>query len=233
LNLSCSSPYPFLPSSLCQEHEEISSEDDHCLCPANQYSKPIPKPSSDKEKESQPQSQRQRYHFAPHSYFSSSPGVLTSVDDFYTTYTSPNLHIEENQDKNCYCEGPGGRLGIMETSLDVKSPELYDLIKPESLLSWIRVRSANLIAIDGKDWISKFSYDHSGTYANQWMIIDFTKFEERSDETQAQAGEGNVLNPGFLTIIEEMPGMIHSGDETKKLLVCSSLSLSFSLLSHT
>ena len=100
----------------------------------------------------------------------------------------------------------------METSLDIKTPELYELIKAESLLSWIRVRSANLLAVDGRDWISKFSYDHSGTYANQWMIIDFTKFEEENEG-------GNILNPGFLSVIEEMPGMIRSGDETQKLLV--------------
>lgn len=185
-----------------------SNEEDHCLCPANQFSKPIPRTSSDSESPST------RYHFPPHSYFSSSPGVLTSVDDFYTTYTSPNLHIEENKNKNCYCEGPGGRLGIMETSLDVKKPELYELIRPESLLSWVRVRSANLLAIDGKDWISKFSYDHSGTYANQWMVIDFTKFQEKSEVTR----KGHI-QPGFLTVVEEMPGLIKTGDETDTLLV--------------
>jgi hypothetical protein len=186
------------------------------LCPANQFSKPFPKSSHSSSPaaadQSSSSSSSRRYQFAPHSYFSSSPGVLTSVDDFYTTYTSPNLHIEENQNKNCYCEGPGGRLGIMETSLDVKSPELYELITPQSLLSWIRVRSANLIAIDGQDWISKFSYDHSGTYANQWMVLDFTKFEERNENE-------NILKSGFLSVVEEMPGMIRSGDETKKLLV--------------
>jgi hypothetical protein len=158
--------------------------------------------------------------------------VLTSVDDFYTTYTSPNLHIEENQHKNCYCEGPGGRLGVMETSLEVKTPELYDFIRPESLLSWVRVRSANLIAIDGQDWVSKFSHDHSGTYANQWMVIDFTKFDDEKKKTSGQSGSysdsdhgTNALQPGFLTVVEEMPGMIRSGDETNRLLVRDFLSL--------
>lgn len=189
--------------------KEEEEEEDHCLCPANQFSKPIPKSSN-----SDIKSEFTRYHFPPHSYFSSSPGVLTSVDDFYTTYTSPNLHIAENKNKNCYCEGPGGRLAIMETSLEVKKSELYQLIHPESLLSWIRVRSANLIAIDGKDWISKFSYDHSGTYANQWMIIDFTKFQEKNE-----FNEKSLIQPGFLTIVEEMPGLIKTGDETQTLLV--------------
>jgi hypothetical protein len=124
----------------------------------------------------------------------------------------------------------------METSLDVKASELYDFIRPESLLSWVRVRSANLIAIDGQDWVSKFSYDHSGTYANQWMIIDFTKFDdEKKSDSDSDRGRGSdrgdsgedALKPGFLTVIEEMPGMIRSGDETHKLLVStSSLSLS-------
>lgn len=205
--------------------EDDKDDKDHCLCPLTQYSKTIHK--SDRENNDiNSNSNEYQYHFAPHSYFSSSPGILTSVDDFYTTYTSPNIHIEENKNKNCYCEGPGGRLGIMETSLDVKSPELYDKIVPESLLSWIRVRSANLIAIDGNDWISRFSYDHSGTYANQWMVIDFTKFHEITPENNNNDNNNNnnnqkVLDNGFLTIVEEMPGMIHSGDETQHLLVKS------------
>lgn len=198
-----------------KDNKDIIDDKDHCLCPLTQYSKTI-----DKSDQSDGNTNSYQYHFSPHSYFSSSPGILTSVDDFYTTYTSPNIHIEENKNKNCYCEGPGGRLGIMETSLDVKSPNLYDKIVPQSLLSWIRVRSANLIAIDGNDWVSRFSYDHSGTYANQWMVIDFTKFHEvDTNNINSNTNQQKVLDDGFLTIVEEMPGMIHSGDETQHILV--------------
>ncbi|CAE7840198.1 plbG, partial [Symbiodinium microadriaticum] len=143
--------------------------------------------------------------------------MLTSVDDFYTAYTSPlrgstACACSENAEGNAGGGGGvGGRLVVMETSLDVHKASLYDLITPTSLLSWVRVRSANLMARDGAEWSRRFSYDHSGTYANQWMVLDMARFQPASGEQAAQ------LSDGLLTIVEEMPGMISGSDQTTHL----------------
>lgn len=242
----------------------------------------------------------------PHTYFSSSPGWVTSVDDFYTTFTSP-MPLAEEDTGGCVCacdekevnedenevnllessdsveaavrehlldskrslskrgeddqdddeeddeeghqdgddEGgssagksnhksgggiSGGRLAVIETSLEIYEPKLYDLVVPTTLLSWVRVRTANTLAQSGADWATRFSFDHSGTYPNQWIIIDFEKFTKTDDgdgndnvdhkkkkEGKAEDKGGEDLQPGFLTILEEMPGMMTSRDQTEHL----------------
>ena len=113
-----------------------------------------------------------------------------------------------------------GRLGVMETSLDIHNPSLYDLIVPESLFSWVRVRSANLIAHDGNQWAKRFAFDHSGTYANQWMVLDFDKFQP-ANTGESGEGEEAVMKEGLFTVVEEMPGMVKTSDQTQHLKVCA------------
>ena len=195
-------------------------------------------------------------HSPPHTYFSSSPGWLTSVDDFYTTFTSPiPSEVEGPGGCSCICDegnmgengdvdllkssesiesavkdnileasSPSvtddiekssvnqnsGRMAIIETSLDIYDSKLYDLVVPSTMLSWARARTANTLAQSGADWAARFAKDHSGTYPNQWIIVDFEKFDKSSN------GKGQLL-PGFLTIVEEMPGKMISRDETDHL----------------
>jgi hypothetical protein len=54
------------------------------------------------------------------SYFSASPGLLASIDDFYI------LHGKETN------------LAVTETSLDVFNDELVALIAPKTMLCWAR-----------------------------------------------------------------------------------------------
>lgn len=67
---------------------------------------------------------------------------------------------------------------------------------------------ANQLAHSGKAWSEIFSLFHSGTYVNQWMILDFKKFVNGSDPAS-----------GFLTVLEEVPGYIHFEDVTETLVV--------------
>lgn len=124
------------------------------------------------------------------TFFSSSPCLLSSVDDFYINY--------------------GGLLGsqmtVMETSLDIYNPNLYDYIHPQSVLCWIRVNVANQLSATGDQWAQLFSRSHSGTYANQWMVLDFNSFDKN-----------NGLEDGFFTLLEELPGEVASGDLTQVL----------------
>lgn len=121
--------------------------------------------------------------------FSSSPGVLASLDDFYII-TSESSNIV-----------------VMETTNDVLTPSVIKLINPTTLLCWVRAISANNIGTSGNTWSDAFAFKHSGTYTNQWHVIDLNKFVP-----------GNpILNDGIFTVFEEIPGMFTYKDMTQHL----------------
>jgi hypothetical protein len=53
---------------------------------------------------------------------------------------------------------------------------LYDLVIPEALPAWHRVRAANSLANSGASWSSIVAMHNSGTYNNQYLVIDLKKF---------------------------------------------------------
>ena len=125
-------------------------------------------------------------------YYSSSPGLLASVDDYYHTYK----------------ENYNSQLVVIETSLDVLDDKVLASIVPTTTLSWIRSRASNQIARGGQEWANVFNMYHSGTYTNQWMVVDMMKFIP-----------GTSPQDWFLTILEEMPGKCHWADMTMNLTV--------------
>jgi len=62
------------------------------------------------------------------------------------------------------------------------------------------------MARSGSEWISIFSRYNSGTYNNQWIIVDYNKFVPYQP-----------LGSGVLYIAEQMPGSIESADVTEYL----------------
>jgi hypothetical protein len=62
------------------------------------------------------------------------------------------------------------------------------------------------MAHDGKEWYTTFKQHASGTYVNQYMVVDFKKFEP-----------GHALKPGTLWVIEEIPGLVQGADVTETL----------------
>ena len=118
--------------------------------------------------------------------FSSYPGCLSSIDDFY--YTDSNLVV-------------------METTNSNLNDSLYDLIQPNSLLTWVRVILANRLAKSGEDWINIFIRENSGTYNNQFQVLDLTKIDLNKKDIQDKA----------LMIIEQLPQYNQSGDVTPYL----------------
>eukprot|EP00029_Vermamoeba_vermiformis_P007958 TRINITY_DN358_c0_g1_i1.p1 TRINITY_DN358_c0_g1~~TRINITY_DN358_c0_g1_i1.p1 ORF type:complete len:527 (-),score=126.30 TRINITY_DN358_c0_g1_i1:97-1677(-) len=118
--------------------------------------------------------------------FSSYPGILSSTDDFFITNTG-------------FC--------VMETTNEVPNNELFkSFISPKTLMSWTRVMAANRMAKDGKHWVEVYSKLNSGTYNNQWIVVDYNKFEP-----------GKPLKEGLLWISEQIPGHIESADMTRML----------------
>ena len=118
---------------------------------------------------------------------SSTPGWLSSVDDFYLT---------------------GADLGVIETTNGLRNDELLKLITPKGgLMSWVRVMVANYLGTDGKSWTNTFSKYNGGTYNNQWFVVDMKKF-----------ARGRAAQPsGLLWVLEQIPGFIHSADQTEYL----------------
>lgn len=121
------------------------------------------------------------------SSHSSKPGVVYSKDDFYVLPRADQ------------------RLVVMETTNGVINKDLYELVTPESLLTWQRVPMANSLANNGKDWTTVMSRHNSGTYANQWIVVDMKKFSP---------GKG-VTDTDFLWIVEQAPGISAAADVTE------------------
>ncbi|XP_047427646.1 phospholipase B-like 1 [Mugil cephalus] len=117
--------------------------------------------------------------------FSSYPGFLVSLDDFYLL---------------------GSGLMMTQTTNNVFNSSLFDLITPKSLLAWQRVRLANSLAHTGEEWAKTFSMYNSGTYNNQYMVLDRSKVKL-----------GVSIDDGALTVVEQIPGLVEYSDQTQAL----------------
>ena len=119
--------------------------------------------------------------------FSSYPGSIVSNDDFY--FTSKGLVV-------------------IETTNSVYNESSYDLITEESLLCWQRVQLSNRMSSSAKEWTELFSKYNSGTYNNQYMILD-TK--------QIEFGNYTKIKENVLMIIEQIPGYLEINDVSDHL----------------
>ncbi|XP_029934290.1 phospholipase B-like 1 [Myripristis murdjan] len=86
--------------------------------------------------------------------FSSYPGFLMSLDDFYLL---------------------GSGLLMTQTTNNVFNASLFSQLSPHSLLAWQRVRLANSLARSGEAWARIFSKHNSGTYNSQYMVLDLSR----------------------------------------------------------
>ena len=117
--------------------------------------------------------------------FSSYPGFLESLDDFYLLESG---------------------LTWTQTSNGVIDHSIYKNVVPQSLLAWQRVRIASAMSGTGEEWYENFRRYHSGTYANQYMVVNMNLFEP----------EKPLVN-GTLWVVEEAPGIIVGADMTEQI----------------
>ncbi|KAF8794204.1 putative phospholipase B-like 2 [Argiope bruennichi] len=118
--------------------------------------------------------------------FSSQPGLILSQDDFYIISSG---------------------IAAMETTIQNYNTSLWQYITPERIvLEWQRNIIANRLAKNGKQWVTLFSIMNSGTYNNQWMILDYKKFQP-----------GKPLEDGLLWVLEQLPGYVRTDDVTDVL----------------
>ena len=117
---------------------------------------------------------------------SSYPGAINSQDDFYIT--SADLYVAE-------------------TTNHIYKNELWDLLTPKSLMCWMRTMLANRLSDNSKFWTDIFQIENSGTYNNQFQILDLKKINITGQE----------ISDGALYIVEQMPGYCGVADVTKTL----------------
>ncbi|NP_001076460.1 putative phospholipase B-like 2 precursor [Danio rerio] len=119
--------------------------------------------------------------------FSSYPGSIFSGDDFYLISSG---------------------LVTLETTIGNSNAALWKFVQPRgSVMEWLRNIVANRLAGDGQSWAQTFSRYNSGTYNNQWMVVDYKNF------VPGQA----VAKQGLFTVLEQIPGMIKTADKTTEL----------------
>lgn len=118
--------------------------------------------------------------------FSSYPATLASTDDFYIT--SQNL-------------------AIIETTNSLFDNDLFNKLTPQSLLCWQRAMISSRISTSASEWAENFSKLNSGTYNNQFMILDMKKvnLEQRKIENEA------------MFIVEQIPGYCDINEVTEYL----------------
>ena len=118
---------------------------------------------------------------------SSYPGAINSQDDFYIT--SADLYITE-------------------TTNNVFNETLFDFLNPNTLMCWIRTMVANRLSNSGKEWVNIFKKYNSGTYNNQFQILDMKKIDLNNQK---------VEDSDVLWIIEQLPNYTEEHDVTKIL----------------
>jgi hypothetical protein len=117
--------------------------------------------------------------------FSSYPGTLTSIDDFYVINT---------------------QLVVLETTIGNSNVDLWKYVTTSTNLYWVRNMVANRLSVTGKNWAKWFSMHNSGTYNNEWMIVDYKQFVA-----------GKEPSDGLLTVLEQLPGQTVWTDRTEVL----------------
>jgi hypothetical protein len=101
-------------------------------------------------------------------------------------------------------------MGVQETTNSLYNLKVLNTIIPQTALSWQRATAANQLSASGTLWAENFAKYSSGTYTNQWMVVDFKQFSA-----------GNAPNAGFFTVYEEVPGITHWEDQTPTLVSTS------------
>lgn len=130
----------------------------------------------------------------------SSPGIITSLDDWFV------ISELRRASGRVGTPSPVASLVITPTTNFIYKTKLYDLVKEDCVLYWIRVMATNALAVSASDWARIFSREASGTDNNQWQIADLLLFEP-----------GRPLRPNTFVVLEEVPGLVHYEDQSARL----------------
>uniref|UniRef100_A0A3B3HSJ2 Phospholipase B-like n=1 Tax=Oryzias latipes TaxID=8090 RepID=A0A3B3HSJ2_ORYLA len=120
--------------------------------------------------------------------FSSYPGAIFSGDDFYILSSG---------------------LVTLETTIGNSNSTLWKFVQPTgTVMEWLRNIVANRLATTAKEWAEIFRKYNSGTYNNQWMIVNYNHFTP---------GKTDIKEDLFV-VLEQIPGLVVYSDKTQELL---------------
>jgi hypothetical protein len=116
--------------------------------------------------------------------FSSYPGVISSTDDFYLMDSG---------------------LAVMETSLEILDVTAWDNIQDfpanPQVPGFIHLMAVNRLAKSPVHWVQLMMKVNTGTYASQWMVVDYSMFKS-----------GQPVPKNMFWVLEQMPGVQHAED---------------------
>ena len=119
------------------------------------------------------------------------PGYLSSTDDWVTL--------------------PDSKILITETTNEcIDRKRLREFVQPDSVTTVVRSIVASVMAGSGSEWSDVFSLENSGTYNNQWILVDFAKFEKWKSDPSLPPSD-------VLWIVEQAPGLVIGKDMTDHL----------------
>ena len=128
--------------------------------------------------------------FAMASY----PGYLSSTDDWVSLGDSELLVTET-------------------TNECLSKARLREYVVPASVTTVVRSIVASVMAGSGSEWFDVFSRGNSGTYNNQWILVDYGKFRAwKLDGARQENVPEDVLWIG-----EQAPGLVLYHDMTAHL----------------
>ena len=121
------------------------------------------------------------------------PGYLSSTDDW--------VSLGDTQ------------LLVTETTNEcIDKKRLREFVQPDSVTTVVRSLVASIMASTGEEWSDQFAAENSGTYNNQWIIVDFKAFAEwKSTDDSAN----------ILWIVEQAPGLVIGRDMSPELISAS------------
>lgn len=122
--------------------------------------------------------------------YSSQPGYISSQDDYYMLDNSKF---------------------VAETSYTSNNNKVYEWIHYDSVPYWIRITVANWVYDNQSTWTEYYLRNRSGTYNNQWLVVDFEQFNNSKNDI---ANAENII-----WMVEEFYSMESYGDVTQTLLI--------------
>lgn len=140
--------------------------------------------------------------------YSSSAGLLFSIDDFY-------MIRSQTGDKE-------SKLGVLETTFNIFDDKLQiEAVTPQSVLTWTRTMVACLLARDGDSFVAAMTAHDSGTYNNNWLVVDYGNLEDLNarsfDSRESKLEYVRTANLTLLTSLEIVPKLWKAWDATGNL----------------
>lgn len=136
------------------------------------------------------------------------PGSTEIIPGYKMSLTSYPAFVQSTDDFYIISSG----LTTAETTIGNSNRSLFESISPVGqLLEYARAMVANRLAKSGEEWVDIFTKHNSGTYNNQWYIVDYNKFQPATSRSVGQ------IKPGLLWVVEQLPTYTESADLTENL----------------